>query len=103
MIRLLLAVVASCATPPHQYTYPMPEIPVRITRWPERPIIECYLSDLPNAPQLAPWPEGVTDDPVHRYHVSKREHDELVRSVQDLYQLVETMRTCLRRVLEEGK
>ena len=91
----------ACARP--QVTYPLPEIPVRITRWPERPLVDCYLADLVPELEAQPWPEGVKDDALHRYHVSKRDFDDLVRHVADLRALIETLRTCLDRTMRQGK
>ena len=104
MMALVLVLLVACAPP--AYRYPLPEVPVRITRWPERPVIDCYVEHIPaTLPEPRPWPEGVdADRDVFRRHmVGKREHDALLAHVKDLNSVIESMRVCLMKVMETGK
>lgn len=82
--------------------HPLPEIPVRITKWPTREGLDCYLSEIPEPPEVQPWPEGESDV-FRRTMVSKREHDDLLNHVRDMNIVITTLSGCLQRVLTEGR
>ena len=55
---VLLHVIAACATP-----QPLPTGPLAIdvVSWPSRPALDCFIAELPVAPEVQPWPEYESD------------------------------------------
>ena len=90
---LMLALVA-CAKPT---TIPPLGYPVAIVSWPSRPAVTCYVAELPEPPEVQPWPQNESDV-FRRTTVHKREHDDLLNYVRDLHHWAGTVASCLTDV-----
>lgn len=100
--QAISVMVALCSCAGQRSTTPTPTvIPIKVISWPSRPVVTCYVADLPPAPEVTTWPEGESDV-VRRTMVSKREYDDLLNYVRDLGHAYGTARSCLQEVMTGG-
>lgn len=107
MRALALIMIVACAQPrPLSFwewaTNSQPRsFDVRVTEWPEEPEVNCYLAEDPTLAELHPWPDEA--DVFRRTMTPRREHDDLIGHVNDLHQLVTTMRDCMLRLMDRTR
>jgi len=99
---LALVLVGCAAAPPRPPTFfewvaPHVNI-VHVASWPTEPEVSCYLAEEPPAAVASSWPEE--SDVFKRTMTPRREHEDLIQNVNDLHELVSTMRTCIVRLMD---
>lgn len=96
MRAAVLLLMVGCSRSPKVSTVPHK---VEIVSWPARPEINCYLADIPLAPEVQPWPENESDV-FRRTAVHKRDFDDVVNHVRELNHVISTMSECVQMLLQ---